>query len=453
MVLALTRNDVYFSVMAVAVQLARRPVVIQDAAGPVDRQALTYEAIASVVGLVLLAGDDSAAADYIPAGVPRIRVELDPQGDVAPVRHPVRLDELDGLIFTSGSTGRPKAIAVASSTPPKFVSDGINRLRMGPEDSVISVSSPSNVGVGVLLTSLLSGARLTLFDFARSGLPGLFRAMSEQKITILSLVPSILRNILQLPGADRAFSTLRALELSGEPMSWSDVALFRSKLPENCIISFAYGSMEVGQVLHWMVEGGETDSPRVPLGFPVTGRRFAILDEDNRPCPVGEPGELVISDRYLALGDWIDGRIDPARFPTDPESGERVYRTGDLVSRQANGLFEFVGRRDRMVKVHGLRADLGEIETILKTAPGVADAAAIAHERGPDEIELVAFLVLHPGAELDRADLRRRVMAAAAPHMAPAAFHRLDEMPTLYNGKPDLTRLKALAAAGGEGAK
>lgn len=452
MVLALTKSDIFFPVMVVGVQLAGRPLVVQDAASPIERQKVIFQAIAPAVGLVLVAKGEAVDIDYVSTSVPRIEVDLEPSSPTVPVRRPVAHDRLDGLIFTSGSTGQPKAIAVTARLPPKYIVDSINRYRVGPGDVVIALGSPSNVGIGSALTSLVSGARLVVVDMKQGGIVELFRVLREEKITILNLVPSVLRNLMQLPGADRAFASLRVLELAGEPMSWSDVALFRSKLSAGCVISFLMGSMEAGHIFQWTVGEDPGAGPQVPLGFLLAGRRIAVIGEDGTAASAGEAGELVISDDYVALGDWIDGRVDRERFPTDPATGKRVFATGDVVRLRSDGMFEFAGRRDRMVKVHGLRANLNEIEAILTAIPGVADAVVIAHERDSDHARLVAFVVPRPGTQIDNAEVRRRVASEAAPHMAPTAIHRLEEIPRLYNGKPDLVRLKNIAeTAAGEG--
>ena len=351
--------------------------------------------------------------------------------------------ELAGLVFTSGSTGRPKGIAIASRAMAKFIPDTIKDRQLNSDDFVLTLGSPSTGAIGDTLTSFLSGARLRLLDIQKAGLLEAFRVLREERITIFGLVPSVLRTMMKLPGAEQAFATLRVLWVSGEPMSASDLALFRSKLPPQCVINHVLGSMEVGVIFHCHVHDDEVTGADVPVGFVEPGRRIVLVDEAGLPVPEGEAGELVVSDDYVALGDWRDGSIDSRRFETDPATGKRVYATGDVLRMRSDGMFEFVGRRDRMVKVLGLRADLGEIELAVRSAPGVADAFVIARQR--EDTTLVAFVVPLQGAQIDHSGIRRRVVELTAPHMVPSSIHELAEIPRLYNGKADLVRLRSLA--------
>jgi acyl-coenzyme A synthetase/AMP-(fatty) acid ligase len=120
---------------------------------------------------------------------------------------------------------------------------------------------------------------------------------------------------------------------------------------------------------------------------------------------------------------------------------------GDLVRQRSDGLFEFVGRKDRRVKIRGLWADLGEVEATLRNLDAVIDVAVVAASRVGEGDRLVAFLVLEDGATPPslRA-IRQAVGAATAEHMAPAEIHYMTEIPRLPNFKPDLVRLDALAA-------
>jgi acyl-coenzyme A synthetase/AMP-(fatty) acid ligase len=444
MVLALVKSDVYFPVMLFGAHLAGRPIVLQDATNPIDRQNVIFDEVAAVAGVVLVAPGSGLDTGYISSGVPRITVDLDPPGPIVPIRRSVGQDEFFAILFTSGSTNRPKGSAHGSHTMALYAQVSINQLQLSSDDIVLCVGSPSTLGLRDALISLLSGARLRLLDIKQAGLPEAFRVLAEEKITILNLVPSVLRAVMRIPGAERAFATLRVLGVAGEPMSKDDLILFRSKLPPKCEINFALAMTEAGEVFHWLVRDDAVEGPGVPPGFLAEGRRIMVADEEGRPVEQGQVGELVLSDDYVALGDWVDNRIDTTRFPTDPSTGKRVYASGDLVRMRSDGLFEFAGRRDRMVKVLGQRANLAEIETVLNAVPGISDAVVVASARD-DNPSRVAFVVLQPGIDIDDRELRRRAAQGAAPHMTPTAIHRLDVIPRLHNGKPDLVRLRSIA--------
>ena len=182
-----------------------------------------------------------------------------------------------------------------------------------------------------------------------------------------------------------------------------------------------------------------------PIGYIVDRKRVALIDENGAPVSPGEVGELVVRGR-MSLGSWTGGRLTGARFLQDPEDPDsRIYGMGDLVRQRADGLFEYVGRRDRQIKVRGLWADLGEIETALRGSDGVADAVVVVRSGTSEADSIVAFVtMLEPSSQPDKAQMRRTVVSATAEHMAPADIRVISAIPRLANYKPDLQRLNAL---------
>jgi acyl-coenzyme A synthetase/AMP-(fatty) acid ligase len=174
-------------------------------------------------------------------------------------------------------------------------------------------------------------------------------------------------------------------------------------------------------------------------------RRVALLDQDGQPVADGQAGEL-LARGAMALGAWQDGRLIAGPFLPDPEDPESsIYPMGDLVRQRPDHLFEYIGRIDRRVKIHGLWADLGEVEAALRSIAGVADAAVISSDKNQKE-RLAAFLVMAAGATPPSAGaVRRAVAKATAEHMAPAEVHMLNTIPRLANFKPDLVRLRAMS--------
>lgn len=117
-----------------------------------------------------------------------------------------------------------------------------------------------------------------------------------------------------------------------------------------------------------------------------------------------------------------------------------MYRTGDLGRIDAQGLIHYLGRSDLQVKLRGVRVELGEIETLLAGAPGVALAAATVRGTGTAQ-RLVAYVVGRDGAAPADAELRAHLARRLPGSMVPEVFVRLDEMPLSSNGKIDRARL------------
>ncbi len=177
--------------------------------------------------------------------------------------------------------------------------------------------------------------------------------LGEEGITILSFVPSALRAILGVPGAEAAFHTLRILDLHGERILASDIKLFREKLPPSCRISITMGSIEAGPVFSWFVDDAKIEGATAPVGYLAPGKRVALVDEDGRPAATGEIGELLVRGP-MALGAWSQGRLEPGPFLADPDNPRsRIYPMLDLVRQRKDGLFEYIGRGNRQVKIRG----------------------------------------------------------------------------------------------------
>ena len=141
----------------------------------------------------------------------------------------------------------------------------------------------------------------------------MLQVMRANKVTVLSFVPSALRAMLAIVGAEEAFSSLRALDLHGERILASDIALFRSKLPRDCRISVTMGSIEAGTVFSWFVRDDQITSNVVPIGYIMPGRSVALLDEQGHQVADGEVGEL-FARGPMAMGAWQNGRRYGARF-------------------------------------------------------------------------------------------------------------------------------------------
>jgi acyl-coenzyme A synthetase/AMP-(fatty) acid ligase len=432
------------AIMACA--LSGRILVPIDASHPLERQQAIF-AEAGARALLIAAGKQRDI-DFIPATLPRLVV--DPFAQTSAVRPPHQYDPDAPLFvtFTSGSTGRPKGVVSGARFGGAFLRQLIDMFHLNAEDVVLGLASLSTGGARDAFAALGVGATIRVFDMSNGGFAEALRILDHDKISVLSFVPSALRAVLSTPGAEQAFRHLRLLDLHGERILASDIALFRSKLPTTCHISITMGSIEAGAVFTWFVRDEKIDGAVVPIGYPWPRKRVALLSDDGRPVADGEIGELFVRGQ-MAMGAWRNGRMVQGPFLPDPEDpSSSIYAMGDLVRRRADGLFEYIGRKDRKVKVRGLWADLGEVEAALRGIDGVTDAVAISRTTDGEGERIAAFLVMAPGvAPVVASFVRRTVAQEAAEHMAPADVHVLSAIPRLANFKPDLLRLGEIARA------
>ena len=310
-------NTVVSPIVIMACAISGRILVPIDASHPPERQ----EAIFAESGAraVLLAKNESGCAHFVPAAIPRLIV--DPLVETRAGRSPHRYDRDAPLFvsFTSGSTGRPKGIVSGGRYGGSALRQFIDMFHLNSSDTVLGLASLSTGGSRDAFASLGVGATIRLFDMLSDGLSEALRVLEEEQITVLSFVPSALRVILGVDGAERAFRHLRVLDLHGERILASDMALFRNKLPRACHISVTMGSIEAGAVFSWFVRDDQILQSVVPVGYLMPGRRVALLDDEGLSVADGEVGEL-FARGLMATGAWQGGRMVPGPFVPDPRT-------------------------------------------------------------------------------------------------------------------------------------
>jgi acyl-coenzyme A synthetase/AMP-(fatty) acid ligase/thioesterase domain-containing protein/acyl carrier protein len=363
---------------------------------------------------------------------------------------PTRLgpDEPACVLYTSGSTGRPKGIVNSQRNLLRRVAQAINAAHVNAEDRFLTLASPCTiVGVRDLMTALLAGASIHLLEPQRVDAREIPRLINAEAITILFAFPALLRSIATA-GAAEDVVTLRLVRVGGDTTLWSDIDLLRGWLAPGARIQVIYAATEA-PMLQWFVDDASRgDDPIVPIGHPLPGTRFALVDAAGHDARPGEPGELVVSSPYVALGCWVEGRC-----VSDGDAGGgidacRVFRTGDLVRQRPNGLLARIGRKDRQVKIHGVRVNLEGVEARLRQHAAVRDVAVLARTSGMGgATTLVAYVSPGDAATAGLvADLKSLMRAAPAP-MRPTHYRLASRIPRLPSSKLDARALLALEDA------
>ncbi len=363
---------------------------------------------------------------------------------------PLGLDAPAFVVTTSGSTGRPKLLAYSQRGLAHRMQQFGAALGFVPGDRILTASGAlaSYVGFNYLCTALYAGAVTHLGLVRQLGIRGLFARMQQDRINTFRAPPSLMRTLATAPGAAQAFALVKKLRLSSEASTWDDIASMRAVLPAGCRITNSYGSTEAGS-FSWIVSDHPmVDATRVLAGVPQAGMEAVIARDDGSPADPEEPGELFIRTRYCTLGDYEAGRVVPGRLcpdPSDPTLG--IYPTGDLARMTPYGIFVVLGRRDRMLKINGLRVEPMEIEAVLRAAPSVRDAAVLPRTQG-QVTTLIGFAAADRSATTPEA-LRGHLLSRLPSFMVPARVIVLDALPTLPSGKVDGMALLALVEASG----
>nr|QEO73687.1 AMP-dependent synthetase and ligase [uncultured bacterium] len=280
--------------------------------------------------------------------------------------------------------------------------------------------------------SLLSGAAWVIVPADRRAGTELAAFAQEHALTHLTIPPSVLATV-----PDGSLPAGSSLVIGTEEVPADLVSRWAS----DRIMVNAYGPTEVTvNSTFWRCDPAFVGR-RLPIGRPDLNTRAYVLDRALRPVPAGVVGELYLAGDALARGYLNRPALTAERFVACPfgEPGERMYRTGDLVRWREDGTLDFLGRVDTQVKIRGFRVELGEIEAVLGTHPGVEKVVVLAREDRPGNRRLVAYVQ----STVDQADLRAHVAGELPDYMVPAAFVVLDELPLLPNGKLDRNALPA----------
>ncbi|WP_410581903.1 non-ribosomal peptide synthase/polyketide synthase [Amycolatopsis sp. lyj-108] len=374
----------------------------------------------------LLTVDDAAGESVTPPGVPADR------------------DQLAYVIYTSGSTGSPKGVAARQRDVVALAWD--RRFRTGAHERVL-LHSPHSFDASTyeMWVPLLNGGCVVVAPPRELDVATLRRVIAEHRVTGAFLTTGLFRLVSQED--PRCFAGMRQVWTGGDAVPATALRRVLEACPDT-VVADVYGPTETTTfaTVRSMSSVGEVPDV-VPIGGPLDNTRTYVLDTGLSVVPPGVPGELHIAGEGVARGYLADPGLTADRFVADPfGTGERMYRTGDIVRWTPEGQLEFVGRVDEQVKVRGFRVELGEIEAALGAHPALAQAAVLAREDNGVK-RLVAYVVGKNGVP-DSAELREFLGRTLPDYMTPAVFVPLEALPVNVNGKLDRRALPVPDFAG-----
>ncbi|WP_437981550.1 amino acid adenylation domain-containing protein [Sorangium sp. So ce117] len=371
---------------------------------------------------------------------------------VAAVQGP---DDLAYVLFTSGSTGKPKGVALDHRGPLNTILEINERFQVSPSDRALALSAAHfDLSVYDVFGLLGAGGALVLPSPEAARDPAHWRQLIEtHRVTVWNSVPALMQMFVEhLGGGPLASPSLRWVILSGD---WIPVPL-PDQIRRACPGARVIGAGGPTETSIWSIfyPVGEVDSAwrSIPYGKPLPNQRVHVLDERMRPCPDWVAGRMYVGGICLARGYYRDPAQTAERFLEHPETGERLYWTGDLGRFLPDGNIEFIGREDFQVKIQGNRIELGEIEAALAQHPEVEQAVVCVESTPGGARRLVACYVAERGAALEPRVLEEAVAARLPQYMVPSAWIALERLPLTANGKVDRRALLELAAQHQQGA-
>lgn len=366
-------------------------------------------------------------------------------------------ENLAYVIYTSGSLGTPKAVMVPHRGVCNYLAWRHDYFPLTAGDRVLQTSSFSfDDSVWELFEPLSTGASVVIPEGDEFHDPvQLVRLMAKHRVSAACFVPSLLDAIIEQPGF-ASCRALRRLTTGGETLSATLANRFLRR--SSCRLYNGYGPSEATiAATFFRCEESPDDAP-VPIGRPIANARIYILDADLHPVPIGAPGEIYIGGSgvcrgYLNNPEETAERFIPDAFAEKPN--RRLYKTGDWGRYLPDGNIQFLGRRDRQVKIRGQRIELDEVERVLVRHPAVRQGIVTAAEPRPGDQRLMAYYVAARGSDEYTANELRNFLRAQLPsYMLPAAFVPLESLPLTRNGKVDreaLAKRQPLADVSWEG--
>ncbi len=403
-------NELYIAILAVIT--AGAAYVPVDAEDPDERAELVF----GEAGVRAVIGAGHQFTVDKPADVPAARPTLDDDA---------------WIIFTSGSTGKPKGVAVSNRSAAAFVDAEaalfLTEDPIGPGDRVMAgLSVAFDASCEEMWLAWRYGACLVPVPRSqvRSG-ADLGPWLVEQEITVVSTVPT-----LAALWEPETLNDVRLLIFGGEACP---PELTQRLVTEGREVWNTYGPTEATVVACAALLTG--DEP-IRIGLPLNGWELVVVDEEGRPVPMGESGQLVIGG--VGLARYLDPDKDAEKYaPLESMGWQRAYRSGDLVKAEPEGLI-FLGRSDEQIKLGGRRIELGEVDAALQALPGVSGAAAAVRTARSGNQLLVGYIVKQD--DFDHASAVEKLRAALPAALVPL-LAQVDDLPTRTSGKVDRNAL------------
>ena len=344
------------------------------------------------------------------------------------------------IINTSGSTGTPKGVVLNHKSFFDFIDWAIDTFHFG-DDLVMGSLSPIvfDIYSFELCMLMAKASTLVVLPAHLAAFPAkILEVLEQQKVNFLFWVPTIMVNIanMDLLSAFK-LESLRTVWFAGEVFPTKQYNYWHHHLPE---VTFAnlYGPIEITlDCTYYIINKEIPDEEPLPIGYPCRNTDILILDDEDRAVKEpGVEGELCVRGTSLAMGYYNNPEKTAAAFVQNPLNKaypELIYRTGDIVCMNDEGLIMFKGRKDNIVKHMGYRTDLGEIEHVIINTLKLVKNGCIVYNQSEKQITLF----YEAADEIPVSEFRLQIGKVLPKYMIPTAFHHLEQLQRNANGKID----------------
>ena len=344
------------------------------------------------------------------------------------------------IINTSGSTGTPKGVVLNHKSFFDFIDWAIDTFHFG-DDLVMGSLSPIvfDIYSFELCMLMAKASTLVVLPAHLAAFPAkILEVLEQRRVNFLFWVPTIMVNIanMDLLSAFK-LESLRTVWFAGEVFPTKQYNYWHHHLPK---VTFAnlYGPIEITlDCTYYIINKEIPDEEPLPIGYPCRNTDILILDDEDRAVTEpGVEGELCVRGTSLAMGYYNNPEKTAAVFVQNPLNKaypELIYRTGDIVCLNDEGLIVFKGRKDNIVKHMGYRTDLGEIEHVIINTLKLVKNGCIVYNQSDKQITLF----YEAAEEIPVSEFRLQIGKVLPKYMIPTAFHHLGQLQRNANGKID----------------
>jgi amino acid adenylation domain-containing protein len=341
---------------------------------------------------------------------------------------PINEDDMAYILYTSGSTGKSKGVCISNRNALAFVEWAVSELAVMPRDNLAN-HAPFHFDLSVfdLYAAFFSGATVCLIPDGSSYISQhLVRFLVSEAITLWYSVPSVLILMMEQGRLlDVEDHSLRAILFAGEPFPVKQVRRLYECWPWLRLFNL-YGPTETNVCTFYEVSDIQSDQVKpIPIGRACSSDTVWAQKEDGLIAGTGEEGELMVTGPTVMIGYW-----------RQPVHGNQPYATGDIVRLEEDGNYQYLGRRDQMLKVRGYRIEPGDIEAVLELHPLIHAAAVVVTGSGLDA-RLIAFVVPISSPVPTLLEIKRFCAERLPRYMIVDVLSVLSELPHTRNGKID----------------
>lgn len=363
----------------------------------------------------------------------------------APLDYENSMSDAAHLLFTSGSTGVPKGVVITHSNVITFIEWAVKYFGTKSSDK-ISSHPPLHFDLSTfdIYGTLSSGAQLHIVPTELNLVPHkLADFIRASELTQWFSVPSVL-NFMAKADVIKFddFPSLERLLWCGEVFPTPPLIYWMKRLPRVKFTNL-YGPTEatIASSYYSVPACPDDERAQIPIGLPCHGEDLHVLDEELKPLPHGEIGDLYISGAGLSPGYWQDQEKTGAVFlrrPGSTDPNDRIYKTGDLAKLGEDGLVYYLGRADSQIKSRGYRIELGEIETALNALNITEECAIVAiNTEGFEGVAICCAYVPFQNADASPVKLRTELSKVLPGYMLPGRWLPFERLPKNANGKID----------------